>query len=418
MRKAGRYTAALLLMAVGSAVIIDKYVGSSLTALLVDWWPILFISLGLEYILLNMRYGESDKQLRLDLRGVVFAVLISAVVIGSTNTSVLFHNWFSNLDFGKSFVSSTMGGEGRKFQKEAVLIPIQPGLDRISISNNSSGSITIQSGSGSQLQIEATVYVALDNEKEAAEVANQTKIKQSFSGQTLKLNTEGGEYGGEFWSRKRPAMDLIITVPAQLQANMDIELTNGRLKADQLALKKQFKVRNTNGEIQLTDIEADIDLESTNARVSTSTTKGRLKLQTTNGSIDVGNHEGDAQLESTNGKLSVTGVTGSIKAETTNGNIKIAEALRALNAETTNGTLEVTSHTVSGEWDLKTSHGTMKLALPSTGDYRVKGEAKSSDVQIALPLQVRKDNIEGMIGSGKNLIKLKTKGSLTIREAN
>lgn len=417
MRKAGRYTAALLLIAVGSAVVIDKYAGSSLTALLVDWWPILFVSLGLEYILLNMRYGESDKQLRLDLRGVVFAVLISAVVIGSTNTAVLFQNWFGNLDFGKSFVTSTMGGEGRKFQKEAVLIPIQPGLERISINNGTNGNITIQSGSGSQLQIEATVYVAINDEKEAAEVANQMQIKQSFSGQTLKLDTEGGEYDSGFWSKKRPAMDIIITVPAQLRANMDIELTNGRLKADQLELKKQFKVRNTNGEIQLTGIEADIDLESTNGRVATSNTKGRLKLNTTNGSIEIGNHEGDAQLGSTNGELRITGVTGSIKAETTNGNIKITEALRALKAETTNGALEVTSHSVNGEWDLKTNHGSMNLALPSVGDYKVKGEAKNHDIQIALPLQVRKDNIEGSIGSGKNLIKLNTKGSLTITAA-
>jgi DUF4097 and DUF4098 domain-containing protein YvlB len=417
MRKAGRYTAALLLIAVGCAVIIDKYASLHLTALLVEWWPILFISLGLEYILLNMRYGESDKQLRLDLRGVVFAVLISAVVIGSTNTAALFQNWTGAFDFGKSFVTSTMGGEGRKFTKEAELISLPSDLDRISIHNESNGSITIQSGSGSQLQVEATVYVALDDEKEAAEIANQTQVKQSFSGHTLQLVAEGGEYGGEFWSRKRPAIDVVITVPAQLQANMDVELTNGRLKADQLALKKQLKILTTNGEIQLTGIEADIDLESTNAQVTTNATKGRLKLSTTNGSIEAGNHEGNAELESTNGELRLTGVTGDIKASTTNGNIKIVEALRSLKAETTNGDLEITSHAVNGEWDLETNHGKMNLALPSNGDYRVKGEANKGNIQTALPLQVRKDNIEGSIGNGKNLIKLDTKGSLTITVA-
>jgi hypothetical protein len=414
MRKAGRYTAALLLIAVGAAVIMDRYVGTGLTALLIEWWPVLFISLGLEYILLNMRYGESDKQLRLDLGGVIFAVLISAVVICSTSTAANFQNWFGKIDFGKSFGYALNSSEGRKFQKETVLIPIQSGLDRISIVNESNGNVTILSGTNSQLQIETTVIVALDDEKEAAEVAAQSQIKQSLSGQTLKLTAEGGEYGGGFWSRQRPNMDIVITVPAQLQANIDIELTNGRLKADQLTLKKKFKVRNTNGEIQLNDIEADIDMESTHARVTTNRTKGQLKLQTTNGAIEVAEHQGDAKLESTNGGLKITGVTGAIAAETTNGDIQITEALRELKAQTTNGTIGVTSHTVNGGWELNTSHGGINLALPASGDYRVKGEAKNGQIKTSLPLQIHKDSIEGTIGNGKHQIKLDTKGSIAV----
>jgi DUF4097 and DUF4098 domain-containing protein YvlB len=418
MRKAGRFTAALLLIAVGVAVIMDRYFSTSLTALLIEWWPVLFISLGLEYILLNMKYGESDKQLRLDLGGVIFAVLISAVVIGSTNTVSSFQNWFGSINFGHSFEGPFTGGEGRKFEKETILIPIGAGLDRISLNNDTNGNVTIQSGSNSQVQIETTVYVALDDETEAAGIANESGVKQRMNGQTLKLTAEGKEYGGGFWSTKRPHIDVVITVPAQLQASMDIELTNGRLKADQLALKKSFKVRNTNGEIHLNGIEADIDMESTNAQVTTMKTKGKLKLQTTNGSIEVGDHQGDVQLESTNGGLILAGVTGVITAETTNGNITITGAQRALKAETTNGTIEVTSHTVNGEWDLKTNRGDLNLALPVTGDYRVKGETRNGHIQNSLPLQIRKDSIEGTIGSGKNEIKLETKGSISIRAAN
>ncbi|NHN35350.1 DUF4097 family beta strand repeat-containing protein [Paenibacillus agricola] len=418
MRKAGRFTAALLLIAVGAAVIMDRYLNTSLTALLMEWWPVLFISLGLEYILLNMKYGESDKQLRLDLGGVIFAVLISAVVIGSTHTTASFQNWFGSMSFGQSFGGPFTEGEGKKFQKEIVLIPLAPGLERISLNNQTNGNVTIQSGSNSQVQIETTVYVALDDEQESAKVANESQVKQSMNGQTLKLIAEGKEYGSGFWSTRRPQIDVVITVPAQLQASMDIELTNGRLKAEQLVLKRSFKVNTTNGEIQLNGIEADIELESTNARVTTMKTKGRLKLETTNGSIEVGDHQGDAQLESTNGELKVTGVTGVITAETTNGDITIAEAQRALKVETTNGTIEVASHTVNGDWELKTNHGDMNLTLPASGDYKVKGDTNNGHVQNSLPLQIRKDNIEGTIGNGKNQIKLETRGSLTIKAAS
>jgi DUF4097 and DUF4098 domain-containing protein YvlB len=418
MRKAGRYTAALLLIAVGAAVIMDRFLGMSLTALLIDWWPVLFISLGLEYILLNMKYGESEKQLRLDLGGVIFAVLISAVVIGSTQSGTTFNNWFSSINFGQSFGNPFTSGEGRKFQKETILIPAGSNIDSITLENDTNGNVTIVSGSNSQVQIEATVYVALDDEQEAANVANESKVKSSISGQTLKLTAEGKNYGNGFWSTKRPQMDVVITVPAQLQAKMDIEMTNGRLKADQLVLRNSFKVRNTNGEIQLTGIEADIDMESTNARVTTMKTKGKMKLQTTNGSIEVADHQGDVQLESTNGGFTVAGVTGVIIAETTNGSINITEAQQALTAETTNGTIEVTSHAVNGNWDLKTNHGDLNLALPASGDYRVKGETRNGHIQNSLPLQIRKNSIEGSIGGGKHHINLDTRGSITIRAAN
>jgi DUF4097 and DUF4098 domain-containing protein YvlB len=415
MRKAGRYTAALLLIAVGAAVIADQYAGTHMTGLLIDWWPVLFISLGLEYILFNMKYGESDKQLRLDLGGVICAVLISAVVVGSTNTSTSFHNWLGGFDFGKSFGTNQAYGEGRKFQKETIHIPITSGLDRISMINESNGNVTIKSGSTNQVDIETIVYVSIDDEGQAAEVANQSGVEQKSDGHTLKITAQGREYGGNFWSKNRPLINMVITVPTQLQANMDIDLTNGRITADQLTLKKQFKVRNTNGEILLTAIEADIDMESTNARVVTTNTKGRLKLATTNGTIEVGTHQGDAELESTNGELIIKGVTGSVQAQTTNGNVTVTEAARDLKAHTVNGMINATSHAVNGAWDIETNHGEINLGLPSTGDYRVKGEGKNGRIQSSIPLQIRKDTIDGSVGSGKNKIQLDTKGTISIR---
>lgn len=69
MHKAGRYTAALLLVLVGGAVIADRMMSTSFTMALIEWWPLLFIFLGVEYILFNMKYGNSERQLKLDLGG-------------------------------------------------------------------------------------------------------------------------------------------------------------------------------------------------------------------------------------------------------------------------------------------------------------------------------------------------------------
>lgn len=90
MHKAGRFTAAVLLVLVGGAVIADRRMNTNFTTVLIDWWPLLFIFLGVEYILFNMKYGNSERQLKLDLGGIIFAVMISAVVIVSTQTTDFF----------------------------------------------------------------------------------------------------------------------------------------------------------------------------------------------------------------------------------------------------------------------------------------------------------------------------------------
>ncbi|TDF94185.1 DUF4097 family beta strand repeat-containing protein [Paenibacillus piri] len=416
MRKAGRFTAALLLIAVGAAVITDRYAGTQITGLLIEWWPVLFIALGLEYIFFNSKYGDGGKQLKLDLGGVIFAVLISAVVIGSTQSADSFRNLFGQMKPGGS-IGSIMSGEGHKFEKPKVAIDVPASLDRISVINRSSGNVSVKPGSTDQVQVEMVVYVTGD-ETEAASIAEQTALKQEMNGSKLQLIAEGKEYSFGPWMQKRPAIDIVITVPAQIQVDMDFEMSNGKFKAEQLTFKKDLKVRTTNGEIEVSSLTGNLDLESTNAAIKSLKTKGLLQLETTNGSIEVDSHQGDARIKSTNGRLKTADVTGSIQSETTNGGIVIADALKDVRAHTTNGNVDIVSRNVGGNWDVETSHGRITLKLPSTGDYKVKGNGKRDDIVTSLPLRISKDKIEGSVGSGRNEIKLNTNGSIVIEKAD
>ncbi|WP_028550038.1 DUF4097 family beta strand repeat-containing protein [Paenibacillus sp. UNC451MF] len=415
MRKAGRYTAALLLVLVGAAVIADQYMGSHWTALLIDWWPVLFVALGVEYILFNIKYGDSDKQLKLDISGVIVAVILSAVVIGSTQSASLFRNWSGNLNLGEAMLSFTQ--EGHKFEQGTTTITLANGVDKVTV-RNPSGNVVLKQGSSDQMQIQSTVYVALDDEQEASEIASESRLEQRVQGNELTIISEGAEYGGSFWHQRKARTDLVISLPQQVKLDMDLETSNGKITADQLVFKQELKLKTTNGEIQVSSVEAaKIDLESTNARITASQTKGNMKLETTNGLLNVKNHQGDAELSSTNGSLELSHVSGSVAAETTNGNIQIIEAPHELKANTTNGSVDVTSLIVNGDWDIETTHGNIKLALPSNGNFTVKGEGQNGSIQSALPLQIGKKSIEGVIGTGKNKIQLETKGNISIQKA-
>lgn len=417
MRKAGRYTAALLLICVGAAVMADQYMGTQWTSLLIEWWPVLFVALGIEYILFNMKYGESEKQLKLDVTGVIFAVIISAVVIGSTQSTATIRNWFGNLDFGDAMLAIT-DGEGRKFDQGTTDIPLDGGIDRIQVINPY-GSVVMNPGSSDKLQIQSIIYVAVQDEQKASEIASQSKIEHSVQGNKLTIKAEGKEYGQSFWDRRKVRTDMIISIPAQASVSMDLESTNGKITAEKLKFKEELQIITTNGQIQLTSVQAPrLNLESTNARIITSETAGKMRLESTNGGMEVTKHQGDVEITSTNGSLALSNVSGAMQVETTNGSIQIKEAPSGLKANTTNGSVEVTSRTVNGEWDIETNHGSINLSLPSNGDYSVHGEGEKGAIRTSLPLQIDKDSIKGNIGSGKHKIELNTNGSISIQKAD
>ncbi|WP_282939842.1 DUF4097 family beta strand repeat-containing protein [Paenibacillus sp. RC67] len=416
MRKAGRYTAALLLVLVGAAVIADQYMGTQWTSLLVDWWPVLFVALGVEYILYNIKYGDSDKQLKLDISGVIIAVILSAVVIGSTQSGAFIKNWSGNLNLEDAMLSFTQG-DGRKFEQGTKEISLGNGVDKV-IVKNPSGNVIMKQGSSDQLQIQSTVYVAIDDEQEASRIASQSRLDQNVQGNVLTIISEGAEYGSGFWQHRKARTDLVISLPQQVKLDVDMETSNGKIAADQLTFKRELKLRTTNGDIQVSSIQAEkIELRSTNARIGASQTKGSMELDTTNGMLDVKDHQGDVKLTSTNGSLDLNQVNGSVAAKTTNGNIQIADVPSGLKASTTNGSVKVTSRIVNGDWDIETTHGNIKLAIPATGDYTLKGEGEKDNIHSEIPMKVNKKSIEGVVGTGKNKIHLDTNGNIDIQKA-
>jgi DUF4097 and DUF4098 domain-containing protein YvlB len=405
MRKVGRFTAALMLIGVGAVVIADQYLGTHWTQVLIHWWPLLFIFLGLEYIGYNMKYGESDKTLKLDIGGVIFAVLISAVVIGSTQS--------------ESFIKSGWGqfAQGQPHDNGTTNIAVPSGTERIAV-ENPSGNVTVRSGNVDQLQIQTTVYVPEGDEEKSREIIEQSSLESSSHGNILRIAANGKEYGG-FWGKRSARMDMVITLPERTQGSidLDLELTNGSITAEKISLKRELKGSSTNGTIQVNDVTADIDLESTNAKINVSNTKGNMKLQTTNGSIEAKGHKGDIRLQSTNGEFTLAGIAGAVTAETTNGNIQLGDAAAAVKAKTTNGTINVISKSVNGDWKLETTHGTIEVALPSVGDFNIRGEGKSISNQSSLPLRVDRKEVSGKVGTGKYNLYMDTSGSIAIRSA-
>jgi DUF4097 and DUF4098 domain-containing protein YvlB len=413
MLKVGRYTAALLLVSVGIMLLLDQTTGSDHLALLLDWWPVILILLGVEYLIFNFIFHKGERQLRLDMGGLILSVLISAVVVGTTQSDRVPTDWLKNLDFNIDTLNLSFSSEsGHRFDKELLQIPVSGSTKRVII-ENPNGSVEIHSGSVQEIEIQTVVWVDKVDEAEARSIADQSGVEHT-DGNQLRITAKGQEYTGGFPNKRKPRLNLVITVPESLAADYELDLRNGKVEAHGVAVVKEFKAHTTNGAISMSEINGRITAETTNGSVEVSQIGGNASINTTNGTVTAKYISGGLTVDTTNGAVSVEDVKGDLGVETLNGKITVREAAAAVKADATNGAISVHTSVVGGDYELDNMTSSIELRLPEDADVEIKGSTSYGSISTDLPLTVDGKKISGILGSGKHQIKIDTNNKIQV----
>jgi DUF4097 and DUF4098 domain-containing protein YvlB len=413
MIRIGRFTAALVLVVVGSLLLVDQLFDTSFLALLFQWWPLVLISLGAEYLLLGAKHRQGDKPLKLDVGGVFFALLISVIVVVVTQNSTSFQ-FLKNmkLDNITDFASS-IGESGHKFEKDVVRIPLASGTESITI-NDLNGSVVLRSGPVDGVEVQATVFVDKVNEERAKEIADRSRVAVT-EGTDLKIEALSEKYDA-FGISNTPRINLVITLPKESKTNVRVTTRNGKLEASDLILHRDLRLNSTNGSITLADIQGDVFAETTNGRVSAESIQGDAELRSTNGSIRAKEVKGTADLMTTNGEVVAENIGGSLKARSTNGGIKIEEVMGSIHADTSNSRVSVTSAVMGGDWKLETTNGKIEANLPADASFRAEGRSGHGSISSDFPgLSISEKRLTGTVGSGEHKLELETSGSISVK---
>ena len=367
MIKVGRYTSALLLVMVGLMLFIDQTRGTNLLHYLAIWWPLLLISLGIEYFLLNGHQQKTGKQMKLAVGSLIFAIIISMLTFGITQLSAYLPNsiW-QNIRSAVPFLSynaQTFEGAVQKFS-------IPADTEKITF-ENTNGGIVLQSGAVDQIEIAPTTEVDIKNQDDAKKIADASTIKMSKEGNNLIFTAQGKSYTISQFTRATKMnlvarMDLVVTLPESLFVSIDAHTQNGSITADHV------KINN-------------------------------FTAQSMNGSITISGASGTVDVKTLNGSLYLKNNLGDIKAETTNGSITVIEAAKNLQASTINGAVHVDSDTVQGEWNTSATTGSINIRLPVVGDYTVEGKGMHASTDIP-GLDASGRSISGTIGEGSHHI--------------
>lgn len=406
MIKAGRFTAGAIMVAFGIGLLLNQITDTDYISAMFRYWPLILIALGVEYLIISAVNRKGDRQVQFAFMSVVGAVVISFVVGTLVQGQLLFNVSADGVNFLK----------GKRFEKETYYYAPDSSTQNIKI-ENMLGDVTIEQGEGDRIEVRTIVYVRHGNEASAQKIADQSEVR-FVSGSTLIIQTEAERYRA-FLFNNRPQMDLHITLPKQSTGyNYEVKLKNGDFEASDITASNELSVSTTNGDVFITNIKANTYIETTNGEIEGSVVVGNVYMKTTNGDIEALELDGDVELRTTNGDIVLEGATGRVQLATTNGDIEIFDANRAVIASTTNGDIMIQSHSVGGDWNVKTNNGNIELKVPADGSFRVAGRTGNGKLRTDLDLKISKKEISGSIGSGTYLLDLTTQRAIEIFTLN
>lgn len=427
MFKLGRITAAVLILSVGALLLWDQAQGRNDIALIGQWWPVLFILLGIEIIIYSAVLRKGNKRLKFDAAGCLIAVLITAAAYSVTQYADFPARWLDQFNVDLNGLVDYGEEKGYRYDKPVTKLPLDEALTSIRI-NNLNGRVTVRAADVKDIELRTTVWIDTENSAEAEAAAEQSVVKVT-PGPEMLLEAKGESYGSGGDRKPRMNIDVLVPVslsdqwpantvesPEQRSVKLKIEVSNGAIQVSNLTLLAGLEIKSGSGPVAVDHIIGPVSVKGTSGNIQMESIAGESSLETKNGSIAAASVNGRLYASTWNGSLDLKEITDDIDAETKNGKISINGAAAAVKADTLNGSIEVSSDTVGGNWDLDSSIGEIKVLIPNSGDYSLYGSVTFGNIQTGPPFEINRKTVRGTIGDGTYRIQINATNSISIKQ--
>ncbi|MDM5281706.1 DUF4097 family beta strand repeat-containing protein [Paenibacillus silvae] len=424
--RVGRYTAAALIIAVGVLLILDKRWGTDYLYEVVDWWPFLLVSFGVEWIFLFLwtrRRSRRDsehlspldepqkRRFRPDAKGILSSLILTASVFIVTEQDHYMHLWNRvSLNLGAASMDYSQAA-GYMEDKGVIGVPVRMDTSDIVV-EGVNGDITLQRGETDEIKVKTVVWVDQASEVQAKAVAAASFVEVEGD-KVIRIKTTGKAYGDN--EKTQPRMNMTITVPDDRRFNLDIRTSNGAILLNRPEAIKTIVAETGNGRIRINNAVGDITGKTLNGDVIVANATGNVDMDSNRGDMKARGVSGDVDLTTQVGSISITDSFGEFIAETRNGNITLDSANLGVKAQSLNGSINIVSTKVGGDWDVYSAVGAIDIVIPERGDYSLTGSSSYGDLRTDMPFNVKNKTIEGQLGEGEYRIKIEGNSDLTVQ---
>lgn len=415
-RRVGRYTASVLLTGIGILLLLDWREGTEYMMLLLKWWPVIPVLWGVEYLLILFFARRRSRnapagRARMDLRGLVSAIVLGACVFIVTEQEHYLHLW-NRVSLNLTVAAVDYGeAEGSRYEKPTLIVPVELNTAKINI-DAINGDILIHRSAVEDIEIKTTVWVDQLDGVLAESIADQSFVDVT-EGPNIKITPQSKAYGES--GKRQPRMDLDISLPEDRRFDLEVRTMNGGITLQNVEAIADISLETGNGELILHRIFGSIKGKTLNGAVRARNIQGSVELSTNGGDMGAWEVNGALKLSTAVGNIAATDSADALDLSTKNGNVDVSGARSKLHAESLNGKIFIRSNDFGGDWDIYSAVGDIDLYLPPLGNYTVEGSSGYGNITTDLPgLTIDKKVISGQIGTGEFKLRVDGNSNLNV----
>jgi DUF4097 and DUF4098 domain-containing protein YvlB len=210
----------------------------------------------------------------------------------------------------------------------------------------------------------------------------------------------GGYSGSVHFEVKVPARTLL-----------DIDTSGGPIQIS--GMRSEARLETSGGRIVVRDLVGDLNGHTSGGGIELERIRGRVNVETSGGGIEGSEIDGPIEADTSGGSVRLDRVSGDIRAHSSGGGIHILEAGGRVEADTSGGGIEATFARGNARGgSLETSGGGIEVSLDPSVGLRI--DASGNSVRADLPLTVQgavsRRRLQGTLGGGGELLRMRTSG--------
>ncbi len=354
-RSSGIFTG-LVLLTVGFLLLLHNYRGLELGDVLLHWWPLALIFLGLIKLYERTVARRTDDPGSARISGGEILLVIGMITLLSLVVAV---------DYAKRTIPGNLpielSGDAYPFDLDVVPVNV-PANARITL-RGGRGAISVRAADAPEIRVSGKKNVHAWSESDAQRRAGPVSVEIVQNGDGYEVHPTGMGVGDS-----RISIDLEIQVPKK--ATITVRNEKGDITVSDMAAP--VSVTSTSGDVEVRDSSSDVSIEMHKGDVKVSDTKGDIKISGKGGQVDVASATGSFTLD---GEF-----YGPIRAD------KVAKGLRFISQRT-----DLTLTSLSGH--MEASSGNLEI-VDAPGDIALRTNRYSVTIENATG-KVRVDNRDG-----------------------
>ncbi|HJX97053.1 MAG TPA: DUF4097 family beta strand repeat-containing protein [Candidatus Acidoferrum sp.] len=438
----------LVLITVGFLLLLHNYRGLELGDVLVRWWPLALIFLGLIKLYDRTVASRSADSGSARITGGEILLVVGMIVLLSCVVAI---------DIGKRTLGGKLpveiSGDAYPFDLDVAPKPV-PANARITV-RGIRGNITVRASDVPEIRVSGQKNVHAWSENDASRRAAPVSVEIVQNGDGYEVHPTGVNAGDS-----RISVDMEVQVPKM--ASVTARNEKGDITVSDMATP--VSVTSANGDVEVRDTAADVSIEMHKGDVKVSDTKGDIKISGKGTQVDVASATGSftldgefygpiradkvakglrfisqrtdltltsltGHMEVSSGNLEIVDAPGDITLRTNRYSVTIENATGKVKVDNRDGDVELRfSSPPKADIDVTNTNASISLTLPESASFNILADCHSCDINSEFSADTLKktsvesgdSHLEGKYGTARGpKITLKTSyGSVSIKKTS